>query len=287
MTVLIIDGHNFIHRARTGFGKGEFNVVFNFFRNLRYFVGLMKPTRVIFPLEGHPQHRYDLLPEYKGNRIVVEGTPAHEELADFHRQKDLIVDLMMRHFPVSIMRHPRFECDDVVFNIINNAATSTQFVVASNDSDFIQLLQHFDNVRLYNPMQKKYIDEGPPYDYVSWKALVGDGSDNIDGFKSIGGKRAKALLDDNQLLERFFREDPTRATKFLRNRKLIKFARWSESDAMEATSSNPTRNWDVVRTTFYRWGFNSIANDKSWAKYVSTFDPLWGEEEAVQRSEDG
>jgi len=35
MRVLFIDAYNLIHRARSGFTKGDYPVVFNFFRGIR------------------------------------------------------------------------------------------------------------------------------------------------------------------------------------------------------------------------------------------------------------
>lgn len=277
MSVLVIDGHNFMHRARAGFGKGDYNIVYTFFRNLRYLVEQMDPTRVIFVLEGHPQHRYDILPEYKANRWAEPGSEKQIEMDDFHRQKRLIVDLLASYFPVSVVRHPRHECDDTIYNIIRNAAKSSEFTVVSNDSDFIQLLQMFDNVRLYNPMKKAYV-EAPAYNYVAWKSLVGDGSDNIDGFKGIGGKRAQALLENEEALRKFFKEDPERAAKFNRNFELISFIPWNTEEAMDAVCSTPTKNWDGVAAKFDEWKFSSLLKESTWTKFVSTFNKLWGAE---------
>lgn len=274
MSILIIDGHNFMHRARAGFGGGDYNIVYTFFRNLRFLVEQMAPTRVIFVLEGHPQHRYDILPEYKANRRAEPGSAKQTEMDDFHRQKELIVDLLATCFPISVIRHPHHECDDTIYNIIRNAASSTQFVVVSNDTDFIQLLQTFDNVRLYNPMKKVYV-EAPTYNYVLWKSLVGDSSDNIDGFKGIGGKRAKGLLEDNKAFEKFIRDDPSRAEKFNRNHQLISFVPWNATEALDATCSHPERNWAVIHALFETWGFQSLLKEKSWTKFVATFDKLW------------
>ena len=55
MNTLIIDGHNFMHRARSGFQLGDFNVAFNFFRSLKPLVEQFKPNRVCFTLEGTPR----------------------------------------------------------------------------------------------------------------------------------------------------------------------------------------------------------------------------------------
>jgi DNA polymerase-1 len=273
---LIIDGQNFMHRARCGMNLGEYSVVFNFFRNLRCIVEQFQKSddisRVIFVLEGHPKFRYNLLETYKANRKSEVGSDKNNAMIDFHRQTKMVIELL-QYFPVSVMRHPDFECDDVIFNIIDNAARSTNFIVASNDSDFVQLLQKFDNVKLYNPMTKQVV-EAPQYDYVSWKALRGDGSDNIPGIPGIGDKRAQALIENIDKLEELFRSYPDKACVFNRNHKLIEFAKFNDEELMQVTSSNPEHNWQHVSLLFDEWKFNSILKT-FWTKFTPTFDKLW------------
>lgn len=279
MTTLIIDGHNFLHRARSGFTKGEYNIVFNCFRNLRALVEQFQKShsinRVLFVLEGHPKFRYDLLESYKANRRCNENDPKYATLKDFHRQKHIVVDLLSNYFPISVMKHPDYECDDIIYNIINNAARSSQFVVVSNDSDFVQLLNKFDNVQLYNPMQKCFV-ENTMYDYVSWKSLVGDGSDNIPGVKhGLGDKTAQGLLESPEKLQRFFQDEPECFELYSRNKKLITFAQLPSEELMCVTCSNPQHNWDYVKIEFDKYQFASITKESSWSKFVQTFDKLW------------
>lgn len=273
--ILVVDGMNFLHRARSGWQLGQAPVVFNFFRNLRALVEKFEPSRVYFVLEGHPQQRKDVLPEYKANRIVEEGTPKHEELKKFFAQVDVIVDAMTKCFPVSVVRHARYECDDTIYNLIKRSSTAVPWTVASSDTDFIQLLNEFEHVKLYNPMKKEFV-ECPAYDYVHWKALRGDGSDNIPGIPGIGDKRAEQYLENSDELEKLF-SNPDNARIFERNVGLIKFIEWSDEDAAEMTSSSPSRDWGSVRQLFERYEFTSLLKDASWTKFVNTFDHLFGE----------
>jgi 5'-3' exonuclease len=276
--ILVIDGYNFIHRARGGFALGDNPIVFNFFRNLRALVEQHSPSRVYFCLEGHPTSRYELLPEYKANRHVTGDATDPKvmkqlaERAEFERQKDIIVMLLTRHFPLSVMHHPHFECDDVIYNLIRRSSTAIPWVVASNDTDFIQLLNEFENVKLYNPMTKKYVED-PGYDYVTWKALRGDPSDNVPGL--VNDSSAMRLVNDHEELMSFFK-DNTIGELFSRNYKLIKFITWTDEDAMKMTCSQPTKNWDMVKDVFDTMKFASITKEASWAKFTSTFDVLWG-----------
>lgn len=284
--ILAIDGMNFLHRARAGFNAGDYYVVFNAFRNLRALVEMHSPTRVYFVTEGHPKWRYDLMSEYKANRVIEQAPDGSavdpkqvEKLQrerDFYRQAGLVVQLLSQHFPVSIIRHPDHECDDTIYNLIRRATTAVPWTVCSNDSDFTQLLGQFPHVRLYNPMTKEFVDDPVDFQYVTWKALRGDGSDNIPGIPGIGNKRADEIASDPDLLREFL-SDQEHARIFQRNYRLIEFKTWSDDEAAQMTSSSPERNWSAVEKAFTQWEFKSLLKDKTWDKFRNTFDPLWGD----------
>ena len=275
MKILVLDGHNLMHRARSGFQLGDYNVIFNFFRSLKPLIEQFKPGRVYFTLEGRPKKRYALLPSYKANRIIdqttEEGKDKYKSLEDFFRQKDVIVDMLARYFPISVLKHPDFEADDVVYNVIKNSSSAVEFIVVSSDSDFIQLLQEFPNVKLYNPITKAYV-EAPAYDYVTWKALRGDGSDNIPGLSGVGDKTAEAVLDDVGALQELLTENKE---QFERNVELIRFARWTEEETELMQSSSPSKDWSTVKASFESMLFKSVTKEPYWSKFVATFDTLW------------
>lgn len=291
--ILAIDGYNFLHRARSGFQMGDFHVAFNFFRNLRSLVEQFRPSRVYFVSEGVPIKRLTKFVDYKANRstvvtdeemdaIKVTNPKEHtkilkkiEELRSFHRQKQLILDMLAQCFPVSVMRHPEHEADDVIYNLIKRSSSAVDWVVASNDSDFMQLLNEFPNVRIYNPMLKEFASK-TSYDYVDWKSFRGDGSDNIPGIPGVGDMTAVKLVTDDSFRATFFSKTPGSAAHWLRNRELIKFFDFDDVELTQVTSSSPTRDWEVLRKAFQEWGFNSLLKDKTWDKYVATFEPLWG-----------
>lgn len=273
---MAIDGMNFIHRARAGFVKGESSVIFNFFRNLRALVERFNPTRIYFVLDGSPVIRRELFPEYKTNRkIDPQDHDAINARDDFFRQKDVIVDLLTRAFPVSVMHHPEAEADDVIHNLIDRSTRAVDWIVVSNDSDFTQLLDTFENVQVYNPMKKEYV-ERVDYDYVTWKSLCGDGSDNIPGIPGVGAKTAEKLARDLEKMREFL-SDEEKGQRWLENYKLIKFIDFTDLELSRVTSSNPKNDWTIVKKAFEDLNFNSLLKEKTWNKFVDTFDYLWGE----------
>lgn len=275
MTILAIDFMNIAHRARSGFKLGPAPVVFNFFRQFKSLVDRFKPNRVYVVLEGKPIQRYEALAEYKANRKVEADDPRAEELAQFFKQKDVIVDLLTKYFPVSVVRHPTSECDDTIANLIRTSSTAVDWVIVSSDTDFTQILHDRSNVRLYNPVQDKFVEAPTDYDYCVWKALRGDATDNIPGIPGVGDKTAAKLASDPNLLAEFIYRPEVKPV-FERNYNLVRFQEWSEEERLQMTSSSPTADWDAIKSVFEGYGFNSMVKDGSWQKYVSSFENLWG-----------
>jgi len=274
MTVLAIDFMNAAHRARSGFQLGPAPVIFNFFRQFKSLVDQFKPTKIYVALEGKPIHRYEALTEYKANRKVEADDPRAKELEKFFNQVNEIVSLLSNHFPVSVVRHPTSECDDTLANLVRKSKNNNEsWVVVSTDTDFIQLLQDYDHVRLYNPVQKKFV-EAPDYPYVTWKALRGDSSDNIPGIPGVGDKTAEKLATDPNLLLEFVTNTEV-SPVFSRNYNLIQFSQWSEEEEKLMTLSSSVQNWHFVKEVFSNYGFNSITKEESWIKFVTSFENLW------------
>ena len=265
MKVLILDGYNLIYRARYSFGgKGEYATTFSFFRSLRPLVEKFDPDKVYFVLEGYPKWRYELHPEYKGTRPKDK-----DDL--FHKNKRQIISILKEDFPISVIRHPEFECDDVIAHLVRESHPTDNCVVISTDTDFIQLYNTNDNVKLYNPIKKKFVPT-PFFDYVKWKALKGDDSDNIDGIPQIGSKRAVDLVTDDGRLEAFLAENVDRRAKFEKNYRLIKFAKITSDNLFETFVRSSS--WEKIREKFNKLEFKSITNEKSWIKFQRTFAKL-------------
>lgn len=240
------------------------------------------PTRVYVVMEGTPVKRQAILKEYKANRHVDANDEKAVAVAkDFFRQVDVARQMLEASFPVSVVWHPFFEADDTVYNLIKRSSSAIPWVVASNDSDFTQLLNEFEHVKVYNPMQKTYVEK-PDYDYVCWKALRGDGSDNIPRVASFTDKSAMKLVkeqkDEMNIIQWMTHQPDMPSDHFVRNLELIKFHTWSDDEAAMMVSSGPQKDWDSIKAQLDNMGFKSITNDKSWNKFVSTFDHMWGDE---------
>ena len=192
--ILLLDAYNLIYRDRyTGMNKVNNSTVFNFFRGVRPLVEKFNPDITYFVLEGRPKKRLEVSPDYKGQRVYTDKD-------DFNRQRKDIINIVKEFFPFVVARHNEFECDDIINYLANGMHKNDNVTIISSDTDFIQILNEYPKtVRLYNPISKKY-RENTEYDYVAWKAMVGDKSDNIPGVPRIGKKTAtKILLTDGEL----------------------------------------------------------------------------------------
>jgi DNA polymerase-1 len=272
MKHLIIDGMNFAWRSKV-WGPARDAPGFIFFRNLKALVELHSPDQVWYVLEGYPQARHDLAPAYKANRILASGDPKLQERKDFMTEIRAAVDVMAAHLPISTVRHPRWECDDTIYNLVKKALQyESEVIVSSSDSDFIQLIQDFPTVKLWNHTKKVYV-ESPDYDYVTWKALRGDGSDNIKGVKGVGDKTAQKLMADQDSLIDFLTEDSNRA-QFERNVSLIRFHEFSEEERTQIEHTRGSFNPDYLRNYFESCGYPSMLSETYWPKFVATFERL-------------
>jgi len=264
MKVLFLDAYNLIYRAKSGFTKGDNPVIFNFFRGIRPLVEKFNPDLVYFVLEGKPQHRIDISGEsYKA------GRPSSTD--SFHRQKASIISACKTYMPFVTVRHPNFECDDVIATYVSKHANrGDQCIIISSDTDFIQLLNLFDII-LYNPIKKKIIEK-PDYDYVTWKALRGDPTDNIPGIPRVGDKTAFRLVKDEALFKEFLHDDSKKLI-FERNVNLIRLVDLgSRMDEMELSSS--TFKEKELHQYFNDLEFKTMLKETTWNKYIKTFNTL-------------
>ena len=266
MKVLFLDAYNLIHRARSGFTQGEYPIIYNFFRGIRPIIEKFNPEKVYFVLEGFPKFRKQLSEgHYKGNRT----SPGD----DFHRQKAAIINIVSELLPFETVKHPELECDDTIATLaMNHASKGDDVVIVSSDSDFIQLLniERYD-IKIYNPIKKKYF-ETPEYDYVTWKALRGDATDNIPGIPGIGDKTATSLVNDPIKMKALL-ENKEKREIFEKNLNLIRLVDFS-NDMSKLERKIGSGDFDMLQQTFEDLEFDSFLKEKTWNKFVKTFEGL-------------
>ena len=99
------------------------------------------PDTAYFVLEGKPVDRIEQFEGYKAQRV-------YHDTDGFQRQKDIIINLLRRRFPINVVRHPRYECDDVLAAIATSLHKNDKCTVVSSDTDFLQLYDQHKNIEI-------------------------------------------------------------------------------------------------------------------------------------------
>lgn len=267
-----------IHRCRFkwggGLADGEYQIVYNFFRTLRSLLDEFSPKKVYFPLDGKPKKRVEAYDEYKANRKVdLDDPEVAEYWASFHRQKRIIINSLKENYPITTVYHPDYECDDLILHLIKNVIPEDEnVVIVSSDTDFIQIINNYNNVSLYNPVSTEF-REKTEYDYVAWKAMVGDKSDNIHGIKGIGVKTAQKILMNGELESRLKSSEFKQI--YEKNYDLIRLHDLSEEDKLSITySKSAALEREVIEKEFIEMNFLSLLKEQTLEKYFNTFESI-------------
>lgn len=234
---LLIDGNNMAMRAlhaavasgslltaEDGVPTGTLMIFANMFTKI---VAEEAPTHVAVAWDGKSERRISLLPSYKANR---------REAPEFAKDAAFAV---MREFlsraGVQSAHRPDQEADDLIAGwwlALAQVRGAPEVVIVSGDKDLLQLAAR----SAPRTVVRRFPDAstGPDYwdeDRVlaelgctprQWPlvtALRGDSSDNIEGIRGIGPKKALALLQrhDWNLVEALEEEFPEHLDRILRN----------------------------------------------------------------------
>ena len=207
--LILIDGHSLAYRAyfamintplsvRHDDGSEELTgAVFAFTNMLLKVWASEKPDYLAVAFDVGKTFRDDLYPEYKGTR---------EKMPDeLNRQIQRIQELL-RALDIPMFTAEGFEADDVLGTLSRRASgEGLEVIIVTGDRDSLQLVnprvrvltskQRFDDVIVYDEalVQEKY-GIGVKQ-FIDYKALLGDTSDNVPGVKGIGEKTAVTLLN--------------------------------------------------------------------------------------------
>lgn len=161
------------------------------------------PLRTCVAMDGDHNFRKDLYPEYKGNR--KEKDP---ELGRLMKEAGGIIQ---EAIGAEVYEAKNFEADDVIAALARSALPyGWRVVIASNDADLTQLLcdlgggQGIYGLRsemgAYHSIGPADVRAGkmgvPPLRVPLWKAIAGDGGDNIPGVKGLGPVAATRLANE-------------------------------------------------------------------------------------------
>jgi len=146
--------------------------------------------------------RKEIFPEYKAGRTRPPD--------DFFAQIPLLHDLL-KSFGWPLLEMDDYEADDIIGTIsVEATKLDIETLVVSGDYDMMQLLSKHTSVYINKKgsemMRFTEIEFEEKYgvkleQFIDYKALVGDSSDNIPGVRGVGPKAAQTLLGQYTTLE--------------------------------------------------------------------------------------
>lgn len=215
--VLLIDGMNTFFRNFAvinylNLDGSHIGGLIGFLRSLGYASSLTKATRIIiaFDGEGNITNKKNLLPEYKSNRNLSKVTnwktfdTKDEEIGAMNAQLDRLM-AYLKCLPVTTVVVNKAEADDVLSYYskkIYNENPSSLVYLMSSDRDFLQLVN--DRITIYSPMKKIFYNPEEvlkeygvsPNNFLTYKILLGDKTDNVPGIEKLGPKKILKLFPE-------------------------------------------------------------------------------------------
>lgn len=201
-TAVLIDGHALAYRSHFALPPlsnrhGESTqAVLGFMRQV---TGLLRPeNRVVVAFDPPTRtFRHEQYAEYKAGRAAMPS----ELKGQIERLRELVDALGVPRIEL-----PGFEADDVIASLTRSArAAGLEVLILTSDRDAYQLLgpgvkvTNSDRLMDAAAVQEKY--GVSVAQWIDYRALTGDPSDNIPGARGIGPKTAQRLLAEHGTLD--------------------------------------------------------------------------------------
>jgi len=217
MTLMLLDSASLWYRAYFGMPdtllspSGEpVNAIRGYLDMTSKLIAQYKPKRLVACIEGdwRPSWRVDLFPEYKANRLDVEGE--EEEPDTLGPQIPILLDIL-EAFQIPIVGVDDYEADDVMASY--TVSEPGPIKIVTGDRDLFQLVDdkrkisvvylakgiaNHDLVDLRWIAQKYDI---PGERYALFAMIRGDASDGLPGIRGIGEKGAAVIAKQFSSLE--------------------------------------------------------------------------------------
>ena len=207
--LVVFDGHALVHRGfhaiphLTTKDGTPTNAVYGFTMMMLLALRELKPDYAIVAWDTPGKtFRHDQYSDYKATR-----KKAPDEL---YAQMPLTKELIAA-FNIPLIEAPGYEADDIIGTLTKSYKDKLDVVVVTGDMDELQLVS--ENVSVYT-MRKGFSDTFiydekavfdkygvTPKEFIVYKALKGDTSDNIPGVTGIGDKGATDLVSEYKTLD--------------------------------------------------------------------------------------
>lgn len=210
--VLIIDGTNSYLRVCSSIAHINNNgvnvgAIVGFLRSIGSNIREFNASRciIVFDGKGGSIRRKKIFPEYKANRKANSFKPKRAEgfeMSELEERENMKwqlhrILLYLDSLPIQILTGDGVEADDLIAYICKQYYTDNEFStirIVSTDKDFLQLVS--DKIEVWNPVKKTLFTPnvieatfGINYNnFLLFRTIEGDNSDNINGINNIGLK---------------------------------------------------------------------------------------------------
>lgn len=206
--VLIVDGLNqylrcFCATPTMNEDGAHVGGLTGFLKSLALTIRTLKPSRciIVFDGKGGSQRRRKLYPEYKHKRKMMtrlnrtyDFNNKDEEVNAMRSQLIRLIEILDT-LPMLIYAVDNVEADDIIgylTTVVREKQEGSQSIIMSTDKDFLQLVA--DDVKVWNPIKKRLYEPESvlaeykihPTNFLIYRAMDGDSSDNINGIKGVG-----------------------------------------------------------------------------------------------------
>lgn len=216
MRTLILDGTNLFIRSlsvdpTTDTNGVPIGGVSGFLKSLRNIIRTTKPQKVIcvFDGQGGSVQKRKEDPNYKNSRRSKGLIGKHFKFENLQKAEQNIawqfrqLNDILECLPICRIVTDGYEADDCIGYVAQNCSYFgiTLSIIATCDKDFYQLINK--NTVIFNPIKRCIIDTDHliketgyhPNNWLFFKSINGDQSDNLKGVRGFGEKTIAKLFD--------------------------------------------------------------------------------------------
>lgn len=198
--ILLLDSNSLMHRAYHALpnlksSKGLYTgAIYGFLSILLRLIKEQKPTHIAAAFDLHgPTFRHEMFKDYKATR-----KPMDEEL----RQQVEPLKELITAMGIKIVSLQGYEGDDILGTL--SKRFDDECIIVTGDRDSFQLVspttkvfwtkKGVSDIEVYD--EERLLQDGfTVSQFIDYKALRGDTSDNVPGISGVGEKTAKQLLE--------------------------------------------------------------------------------------------
>lgn len=224
-------------------GDMQTQAIFHFIKTIRKLLQLHPEYRIFVLWDKLAKWRYDLHPQYKGDR---SNDPEKIARREAYKKQRPMIQKALNALGIDQISAEDCEADDLAGYFVAQAQkTNTEVMLVTGDEDWLQLVSP--TCSWFDPIRDKFVNHNnfPEYTgyatpemFLDGKALIGDNSDTIPGVGGIGEKGAPDFINQYGGVRAFL--------KLADEGRLPKKLPAAEKRLAENTAPNPSKKYGAM-----------------------------------------